>query len=471
MFVSGIDVELRNTLDFMISELLAPFADPKDGYIAKNKGALAYSDLNESRNAPGIVGEPVSASVAVAPLPPVDEKVQSDATIEEEASECSDKLKDVAEEPKANIAVESASWFPSFWAYNADTAVKKQDTKDIRAFDSLYWAVRSGAGDTVELTASKVNALITLVEKSHEDMKVPLKIQRLFLNEQEDSQRSESASNLTLKVKSSKEAKDPKEIRVIKDKELGQLKNRIALLQRYGIEAGVKISTSMDRINADRQALKQSTKSPAKADAYLNIWSNMLKWVDAESSLLHICLTFEATPSTESKGELFFKRDSLERKFVTYLFRTMFTLQLDHIKYTQQESTGYTRRLPSAEATKIIKECQETIKTLNNNIALFPGLRRMQQLINLIKSMQTTVRDAFENIESTRYSLFNDSAAEWLPSMTPRFIASTPNQFLIEMKTHLQGFHIDSCTLETSIKLHLDSKETQEVRSRLLNNV
>lgn len=567
--MSGMNVELRNTWEFMVSELLAQFNDPKTGYIALNKRALSYSaaqkDFINSDVTTKAEITPVSDKELVSPSA-VKTEVSTDLEVEKKDvaskkhanSDAAAKVekKDVISKKHANsdavakvekkdvvskepvgssdadkvdvssvtkqsevaetnnvtdgavqqlastetnnytktddAQLESTSnnsgWFASLWPSSspppaAQDAVeeekkkkKKEDVEVIEdsaqnasifseGWNALTWAARALAGDTVDLTAAKVIALEKLVQQTDEDMRVALKIQKLFINEQEE--KTTSSGDLVSKDKANKDAKNT-ELKEIKEKELKKIQERIRLLSSYGAEAEAKISSSIERTNEDRQAQKKSARAPGLADAYLKIWDGMLAWMATDSSLLHICLAFEAEANAESKGELFTKRDDLERKFVTYLFRTMFTVKQDEIRHSQKETTGYTRQLSSAEATKLIKKLQETIKNLNSNVTQYPGLRRIEHLGTLIESVQQTVNTAYKSIESTRYSLLSDSAAEWLPSQTPTIIASTPNKFLIKMESDLREFHKDCGTLKTAIGIYLGHKDTQEARSRLL---
>lgn len=484
--MSGIDIELRNTWDFMVGELLSQFNDPKTGYIAHNKGALSYSNTNESESVVAAKGKEASGNVKSRALV---EKKDTLKVTDKQSGAISDAEvlngSDVEEATQdTNIAIESVdelsakanndSWWSSFlWSSSSptlyqDSQEKKLEVESISNYESTWstiaWAARYKAGDTVELTASKVRALQELVKQVDEDKRAPLKIQKLFLNESDDLQKSESSTDLVAKCKTSKDVKTPKDIKSI---ELADLQNRITLLRSYGHEAQLKILDSINRVNASRQAQGKAVRVPSTADAYLKIWDNMWEWMETETSLLHVCLAFEGAASIESKGKLWDRRDALEAKFVTYLFRIMIAIKIDHFSNGQATHTGYIRQLDEPEADKLVKKIQDTIKTLNNNVLLYPGLRRINQLISVIDSVQLTVITAFNNTESNRVSILGDFAASWLPSKTPTIIASKPNQFLIKMKDDLRDFNTEAETLKTHIDVYKGSEETQQARARL----
>jgi hypothetical protein len=498
--IEGDKVELRSTWKFMVDELLAPFNDPVEGYIQTNKGALSYREDASSGSQVKTTASLVTKATAEvdlknqssAPKNQASEDVKVSETEQTVSAESVDQLQDsqMTDVPKESAQSASSTGILSyFWPTAAATAPKNEaeDAPPIQTTSGsqipisqrVKWAVLYNVGYTVDLTAAKVLALEHFVDQVKKDTKTELKLQKFFLSDQEDFHKSESSTDLNEKSKT-KDLKNSKEIKDIKARELAQLQDKIRLLILHGNEAEAKILSSIEEINSDRQAQNKAAKSPATADAYLRIWANMWEWALSEAHLIHICLAFEAPASAESKAQngstrtfsdeklkLFARRESLETKLVTYLFRTMFIVKLDEVRHTQKEYTGYTRQLPSAEAAKLLRKLAETIRDLNGNILRYPGLPRISPFITVIESVQQTVATAFSTIESTRYSILSDSTAQYLPSITPTIIASTPNKFLLEMEDILRSFHRDAGTLKTDIDLHLERQKTQETRKRL----
>jgi hypothetical protein len=464
------DVDTEETVGAAVSQANASQASQNNNAVLKTSENVegSKSDTEET------TGAAVSQANA------------SQASQNNDAVKTSENVEGSEEEVKEES---SSGWFSYFWSTAkidekpleeeklSNVESEEWEIPDASLLDTLSWEARYRLGDTVELTAKKVLCILEFEKSTLEDMKIPFNIQRplLNVNDQEYSQKSEFGSEVNLQEKvnlSKAKDKEVKELKELRAKELGRLKTRLGLFANYAVAAEEKILAGIKKINAQRPG--QAAKSPATADAYLKVFIGMCLWAKENADLLLTCLSFEAPPAKNeiSKEPLFEQCESMETKFVSYLFRTMFMIELDLKNYEQTQHTRYKRQVPDGEANLLKNRIREIITTLNGNVAIFPGLGRINHVTSAIESVQQVVNTSFANTESRRsYSLVglvSKTVEEWLPEATPEFIANHSNKFLIKMQKDLIEFHTESSQLKNDVEQHVKSKQMSQQRKTLV---
>lgn len=293
---------------------------------------------------------------------------------------------------------------------------------------------RSWVGDNKDLTAVKIAAIKTLMEKVSVEMRSPVSI----------SKKVSTAA-------ATSEDDDP---------EFMMLINRIKLLGEY-------VNTAQSTIKMERDL---KGKAPAVADSLLEVWNNSLDWLSADgiTELLYLVLSYESESNESPLEGLKKRRHELENSFVSEVFKVTFAVKMDDLLHKGREYTGYIRMVPDYVAEELLNELPAAINSLHEYFMTSPNpMSRTQKLLESIRSLQHVSTECFTKMEQTRYSLLPDRAALYLPSQTPSLVVSNPNPFLLSTAAKFEKFFIDVKSLEQAQK----NKESELKASSLRANM